>query len=82
MWKYFEKYVDRIYGWAVKHTYTSDEAEELSQEIFLRAMTSFRGFATRAALSRGFGGSPKTYGTASADIAEDCARSEYTLARL
>ncbi len=35
----FEKYVDRIYGWAVKHTYTSDEAEELSQEILLRAMT-------------------------------------------
>ncbi len=35
-----EKYVDRIYGWAVRHTFTYDEADELSQEIFLAALKS------------------------------------------
>ena len=28
-------YVDRVYGWSVRHTFSCDEADELSQEILL-----------------------------------------------
>ena len=31
-------YLDRIYGYAVKRTYSREEAEELSQEIVLAAL--------------------------------------------
>lgn len=34
-----ESYIDRIYGYALKHTFTLDEADELSQEIMLRAIS-------------------------------------------
>jgi len=30
-----EEYIEKIYGYAVNHTYTRDEADELSQEILL-----------------------------------------------
>lgn len=33
-----EEYVERVYGYAVKHTYTRDEADELSQEILFTAI--------------------------------------------
>lgn len=32
------KYAERVYGHAVHHTYTRDEADELSQEILLAAI--------------------------------------------
>lgn len=31
-------YVDRVYGWSVRHTFSCDEADELSQEILLTAL--------------------------------------------
>ncbi len=30
-----EDYIEKVYGYAVNHTYTRDEADELSQEILL-----------------------------------------------
>ncbi len=33
-----EGYIERVYGYAVNHTYTRDEADELSQEILLTAI--------------------------------------------
>ena len=30
-----EDYIDKVYGYAVNHTYTYDEADELLQEILL-----------------------------------------------
>ena len=36
-----EQYIDRIYGFAVKHTFTRDEADELSQEILFTAVKDF-----------------------------------------
>lgn len=36
-----EQYIDRIYGFAVKHTFTRDEADELSQEILFTAVKNF-----------------------------------------
>ena len=36
--KILENYVERIYGWAVRHTFSDDEADELSQEILLTAL--------------------------------------------
>ena len=33
-------YVDRVYGWSVRHTFSCDEADELSQEILLTAPTA------------------------------------------
>jgi len=35
-----EKYVDKVYSYAIKRTYTDDEAAELTQEIFLSALKS------------------------------------------
>lgn len=35
-----ENYVGKVYGWAIKHTFSTDEADELSQEIFLNALKS------------------------------------------
>ncbi len=35
-----EKYVDSVYGYAIRRTYTRDEADELSQEILLTALRS------------------------------------------
>ena len=31
-------YVEKVYGYAVRHTYSRDEADELSQEILLTAV--------------------------------------------
>ena len=31
-------YAERVYAWAVRRTYTTDEAEELSQQILLAAV--------------------------------------------
>ena len=31
-------YVDRVYDWSVRHTFSCDEADELSQEILLTAL--------------------------------------------
>lgn len=36
-------YVDRVYGWAVSHTFSCDEADELSQEILLTALRKLPG---------------------------------------
>lgn len=36
-----EDYIERIYGYAVKHTFNRDEADELSQEICLTALRQF-----------------------------------------
>lgn len=33
-----EDYIEKVYGYAVNHTYTRDEADELSQEILLTAI--------------------------------------------
>ena len=33
-----ESYVERVYGFAVNHTFTRDEADELSQEILITAV--------------------------------------------
>ena len=33
-----EKYIERIYGYALNNTYTTDEAQDLSQEILLTAV--------------------------------------------
>lgn len=33
-----EDYIEKVYGYAVNHTYTRDEADELSQEIMLTAI--------------------------------------------
>ncbi len=33
-----ESYVEKVYGYAVKHTFSQDEADELSQEILLAAV--------------------------------------------
>lgn len=33
-----EEYIEKVYGYAVNHTYTRDEADELSQEIMLTAI--------------------------------------------
>ena len=33
-----EVYIEKVYGYAVHHTYTRDEADELSQEILLTAI--------------------------------------------
>ncbi len=35
-----ENYIDRVYGYAVKNTYSREEADELSQEILLTVMRS------------------------------------------
>ncbi|MBE6560424.1 MAG: RNA polymerase sigma factor [Ruminococcaceae bacterium] len=35
-----EKYTDSVYGYALRRTYTRDEADELSQEILLTALRS------------------------------------------
>lgn len=36
-------YVDRVYGWSVSHTFSCDEADELSQEILLTALRKLPG---------------------------------------
>lgn len=36
-------YVDRVYGWSVRHTFSCDEADELSQEILLTALRKLPG---------------------------------------
>ena len=33
-----EDYIEKIYGYAVNHTYTHDEADEMSQEILLMVL--------------------------------------------
>ena len=33
-----EDYIEKVYGYAVNHTYSRDEADELSQEILLTAI--------------------------------------------
>ena len=33
-----EQYVDKVYGYAVRRTYSREEADELSQEILLTAL--------------------------------------------
>ena len=33
-----EKYIERIYGYALNNTYSTDEAQDLSQEILLTAV--------------------------------------------
>ena len=33
-----EQYVERVYGYAVNHTYSGEEAEELAQEILYTAV--------------------------------------------
>ena len=33
-----EDYIEKVYGYAVHHTYSSDEADELSQEILYTAI--------------------------------------------
>ena len=38
-----EDYVERIYGYAIRNTYSREEAEELSQEILLTALRSLSG---------------------------------------
>ena len=35
------EYIDKIYAFAVKKTFSEQEAEELSQEILLTALTAF-----------------------------------------
>ncbi len=35
------KYADRVYGYAIKRTYSEDEADELSQEILFTAVREF-----------------------------------------
>lgn len=35
-----QNYIDRVYGYAVKNTYSREEADELSQEILLTVMRS------------------------------------------
>lgn len=38
-----EGYIEKVYGYAVNHTYTRDEADELSQEILLTAIRALPG---------------------------------------
>ncbi|MBQ3028759.1 MAG: hypothetical protein IJD26_06730, partial [Lachnospiraceae bacterium] len=33
-----EQYVERVYGYAMNHTYSGEEAEELAQEILYTAV--------------------------------------------
>lgn len=41
--KMIEGYIEKVYGYAVNHTYTRDEADELSQEILLTAIRALPG---------------------------------------
>lgn len=36
-----EDYIEKVYGYAINHTYTRDEADELSQEILLTVIREF-----------------------------------------
>ena len=33
-----ENYIEKVYGYAINHTYSRDEADELSQEILFTAI--------------------------------------------
>ena len=33
-----EAYIDKVYGYAINHTFSYDEADELSQEILFTAV--------------------------------------------
>ncbi len=43
-------YAERIYGYAVKRTYTREEADELSQDILYTAVCEISASARRDAL--------------------------------
>ena len=49
------RYADRIYGYAVKRTFSRDEADELSQEILCAAIRSQPGAPAPQAAGGGGG---------------------------
>lgn len=50
-----ENYIERVYGFAVNHTFSREEADELSQEILFTAVRELPKLKDCADWSPGFG---------------------------
>lgn len=37
-----ESYIEKVYGYAINHTFSREEADELSQEFYLRLYESYQ----------------------------------------
>lgn len=51
------RYIDRVYGYSVRHTYSREEADDLSQEILYTVMKQLATLRGKHALNPGFGAS-------------------------